>query len=211
MFVFQVTYVFLFNEGKVINFLLEKEEDKTDGHGQFDQSISRCMEHGEPDEDGGWQKIRQDDRIATIDRIKPVTYVYPVQSSTWSDPWLTAATSHSVHWSAERSMAAWHNPSTQPPIAVAVDPFLFQNLLPLSLALYLSLSLSLSTIQQQQEQKKKKMDSFASSLTLRPRSFLFVSFCFALLFQPIRKPSLSASHDWRLYFQRDVFGGYCPS
>lgn len=40
------------------------------------------------------------------DRMKPVTYVYPVQSSTWSDPWLTAATSHSVHWSAERSMAA---------------------------------------------------------------------------------------------------------
>ena len=36
---------------------------------------------------------------------KNFTYVYPVQSSTWFDPWLTATTSHSAHWSAERSMA----------------------------------------------------------------------------------------------------------
>ena len=35
---------------------------------------------------------------------KKMTYVYPVQSSTWFDPWLTATTSHSAHWSAERSM-----------------------------------------------------------------------------------------------------------
>ena len=44
------------------------------------------------------------------------TYVCPVQSSTWSDPWLTTTAGHSVHWVAEEiSMAldrrSWHNPS----------------------------------------------------------------------------------------------------
>jgi hypothetical protein len=44
-----------------------------------------------------------------------VTYVYPVQSSTWFDPWLTATKTHSAHWLAERSMAGAfsYNPSTK--------------------------------------------------------------------------------------------------
>jgi hypothetical protein len=44
-----------------------------------------------------------------------VTYVYPVQSSTWFDPWLTATKTHSAHSLAERSMAGAfsYNPSTK--------------------------------------------------------------------------------------------------